>query len=158
MALKRYTGTLTCTLASLADAAARQSAALSLEAGGGVLSAGEVALNAWISVQVQAGTTPDSKAEVYAAAEMNGNWQDGATGSDAAFTASDIDNLPLLGVIDFDDTADAIRMMAPASLRDAFAGAMPDQVSVVVLNESGAAFNAAATEMEVYYVVEAWEA
>jgi hypothetical protein len=158
MALKRYTGTLTCTLASLADAAARQSAALDLQPGGGVLAAGEIALDVYLTVQVQAGTSPNSKAEVYAAAEVNGSWQDGATGSDAAFTASDIDNLPLLGVIDFDDTTDVDRMMAPASVKDAFGGALPEQVSVVVLNESGAAFHATGTNNFVYYEVVVWEA
>lgn len=151
MAYASYTGTLTCTLASLADTSARQSAALDLQPGGAVVGAGEVVVDVVMHVKLTSTSTPNSKAEVYVAGEFNGLWQDGATGSDAAFTAANIDNLPLAAAIDFNGGANT--RSGIFGVAQLFRGALPDQVSVVVLNESGQTFNATGGNHEIAYRV-----
>ena len=128
---------ITITVASLANAAARQSAAVDNTA--------NVFCDALLSVRLKTGTTTaNTSINIYAYGTTSGGtrYTGGATGSDAAYTIVSQTPLILLGRIGIPDTTARTYDSGPFSMSAAFGGTLPDHWGIVIDNESGAALDA----------------
>lgn len=139
---------ITVTLASLADQAARESAAV------------DNRTNKWLDalvsvvIKLQAGTPASDKAVyVFLAATVDiatPTWPDVVTGADAAITPNSPTQLRLLGTI-FAPTSAGTFKGGPWSVASRLDGAMPEEWSIIVQNKTGIAFDASeGTHKKVY--------
>ena len=128
---------ITCTLASLANAAFRQSAAID--------NTTNLFTDALVAVQVKSAASATSATgyvDVYAAGTIDGGttYSGGASGSNAAFTGqlSAAFKLGRIAVIANATTYNG----GPWSVASAFGGSLPQKWAIIVDNESGAALDA----------------
>ena len=124
--------TVTITLTSIADAAVRQSAAITSHAGMGV--------NIRVLTKAAAANVGTCGVYVYTALGDT-TYTGGASGADAAYTAAQYGNLEKLGDVTL---AGTVAVSKTFSLGAAFGGAVPSRFGLVVLNESGGALSATA--------------
>lgn len=133
---------ITITLNSLANTSQRQSAAID--------NSTNLYFDALVTITVVAGTVASSKVvNIYVAGSIDGTtWpgegsgnNDGVTGLDAAITLESPTNLRLLGVLNT-PTSSETYVSEPLSVASAFYGVLPTKWSIIIDNESGAAFNA----------------
>src|SRR6266511_865011 len=130
--------TLTCTLASLANAAARQS----IEVDNGT----NLYLDALVMLKVKsnaAGTLATGYVAVYAYATVDqGTTRTEAAGAtDAGITLTVPPNARLIGIINV--VANAVTYVGgPFSVAQAFGGILPERWGIIVQNQSGAALDA----------------
>lgn len=123
--------TITITLTSLADGAARQSAAITLSG-----------LGANVRVTTKAAAANTGTCGVYFAGALGDTtYAGGASGSDAAYTAAQLDNLEKLGDITLDGTNAVTKLF---SIGAKFGGAMPSKGAIVISDDSGGALSATA--------------
>ncbi len=127
---------ITCTLASLANAAQRQSAAVD--------NTSNLYTDALAAVQVKTGASGVSATgyvDVYAVATVDGGttYSGGASGSDAAFSGS-LSSCFRLGRLPTIANATTYNG-GPWSVAAAFGGSLPDHWAIVVDNESGASLD-----------------
>jgi len=145
------TATVTCTLASLANGAYRQSAVVD--------NSSNLYVDALIGGSIQTGTSPTDKStiEVYAYGERDdgggtSQYTAGCSGSDAAYTADgEEDELKLLEVITVDTTSDQDYEWGPVSVAQAFGGILPRKWGVVYRNATGVTTHATGTNNETRY-------
>ena len=134
MSLKAVWGaktTVAITLTSLANNAARESTVIDF----GTLGAFDAVLR--ITTKGQASSA--SVLNVYAYAALGDTtYTDGATGSDASFTAANILNAKFVDPVQMNTTNTAIAVF---SLAKAFDGVLPAKVGLIVLNKSGDALS-----------------
>jgi hypothetical protein len=127
----------TLTLASLAQAAARESTAID--------NGTNAYINALVRVQVKLQTgTPASDLTVYVYAygsEDGTNYTDNATGSDAAITLRTPPAARLLGTIPTPDSGALTYKSNPFPVARAFGGVMPRKWGIIVLNRTNIAFD-----------------
>jgi len=140
--------TVTITLASLADAAYRQSLVVDNDTNG--------YLDAQIGGSIQTGTTPtvDTNIEIYAYASYDGtNYTAGASGTNAGYTADGEEGLlKLLEVITVDTTTDQDYIWGPVSVAQVFGGILPIKWGIVIKNSTGVALNSTGTNNEVQFI------
>lgn len=126
---------VSCTLASLADGSARQSASVD--------NSSNLYTDALVTVTVTlaSGTPASDKAVyVYAAGSEDGtNFTDNASGSDAAITLRSPTNLRLIGVFSTPDSGGLTYVGGPFSVAKVFDGILPRKWSVVAQNKTGLA-------------------
>ncbi len=133
--------TVTVTLTSLANGSARESTVIDTGAVGAV----DMALR--VKTNGQASGT--SVLNVYAyAALADTTYTDGATGSDAAFTAANRLNSKFVGAVQMNTTSSVTAMLTVAQ---AFDGALPSKVGFIFLNSSGAALSATGADHVIEY-------
>lgn len=141
-------GTVTITLASLANNSWRQSTVVD--------NTTNKYIDALVGGSIQVGTSPTSGNAIliYAYGTYDGtNYTAGASGSDAAYTADGEEGLlKLVESIVVDATSDQDYVFGPASLKDVFGGVLPSKWGIVVKNETGAALNATGTNNEVQFI------
>lgn len=133
---------LTCTLTSLADNGARESTVVD--------NTSNLYLDALLRIKTNglAGSTGLMNVWAYAALGDT-DYTDGATGSDAGFTAANIQNAKLVAVIQMNGTTAVIA--GPVSVAAAFGGVLPDKWGLIFENKSGAALSATAGDHVVEY-------
>jgi len=128
---------ITCTLASLADGSARQSAAV------------DNTVNEWLDalvmLQIKTGAANGSDKRIYLWAYATVDaatpvYPDAVSGADAAITMNSPTQLRLLGVIEASAASTAF-IGGPWSIAQVF-GSMPKKWGIVVQNKSGAALDA----------------
>lgn len=130
--------TITLTLASLANNAARASTYVD--------NATTLYQDALVQLKVKTGASgvaTTGSVAVYAYGSVDGGttYSEGATGSDAALTLVSPTNLRLIGL--FSAVANATTYISsPMSVAQAFGGILPQRWGIVVLNSTGAAFDA----------------
>jgi hypothetical protein len=127
---------ITITLNSLASTSSRQSTAVD--------NSTNLYVDALVSVTIKPGTvTAPSTVSVYAyEVGDSGNYTDGCSGTDGAYTLLSPTNLRFLGQVSLPTSSTA--ETSPAySLAAAF-GHMPEKWGIVVLNNTGAALDATA--------------
>lgn len=138
----------TITLASLADAAARESASIS--------NTTDLFLDVLVALQIKtqnSGVISDPKAVyVYAYASVDGGseWPDVVTGLDAAITLNSPTQLKLLGIV-LVAAINTTYKGGPWSVASLFGGKMPEKWGVVVLNDCGTALSATGADHDVEY-------
>lgn len=138
---------ITCSLASLASASARQSTAVD--------NTSNLYLDALVSLKVKSGASGVSSSgyvAVYAYGTVDGGatYSDGATGTDGAITLTSPPNMRLIGIINV--VANATTYYGgPMSVAAAFGGTLPDHWGIVVSNQSGAALDSTAGNFSVAY-------
>jgi hypothetical protein len=76
-------------------------------------------------------------------------YTDGATGSDAAFTASNLKNAIFLGVVNLNSTTPVVASFEGLAAK--FGGTLPDKFGIIIENKSGAALSATAGDHVVEY-------
>lgn len=139
-------GTITITLASLASAASRASAAVDFSA------MTPIPLDVLVTVQIKTAGTMATGASAavfaYGTADGGTTYTDGVTGTDAAFTPAG--NLKVLGTLNAPTTATSY-IGGPWSLAAAFGGSLPAKGGVVITNNTGAGFDATAGNFVVSY-------
>jgi hypothetical protein len=134
--------TITCTLTSLANAAARESTVID--------NTTNLFIDALLRVKTNGQAGGTGTLEVYAYAALGDtSYTDGATGSDAAFTAANIKNARLVGIIAM-NVATAV-IAGTMSVAVAFGGVMPDKWGLLFKNNSGAALSATAGDHVIEY-------
>jgi len=134
---------LTVTLTSLGSGSARESNVLDLTS--------SLELDVLFRVKANgsaAGNTGTLEVYAYAALGDTG-YSDGATGSDAAFTAANIQNAKFVDNIIMNGTTQVIAVLR--SLRAAFGGTLPNKVGLIFYNNSGAALSATSGDFAVEY-------
>lgn len=129
--------TLTLTLASLANNAARQSAAVD--------NSSTKYQDALVQLKIKtgaSGTSSTGTVVVYACASVDGGttYTEGATGSDAALTLVSPTNLRMVGLINCVANATTY-ISSPMSIAAAFGGKLPERWGIVVQNSTGAALD-----------------
>lgn len=130
---------ITLTGTSLADAAARQSAAVTSHDGMGML----------LRVLTKAAGANTGTVGVYVYSALGDTtYTGGASGSDAAYTAAQWDNLVKLGDVTLDGTNAVSKTF---SVGEKFAGIIPSRLGVILRNESGGALSATAGDHVVEY-------
>ena len=136
---------ITCTLTSLADSstAGRESTSIS-NASDKFL---DVLIQGKIKTQNSGSIASPSAVFVwaYASADGGSDWPDTVTGTDAAITLNNPNQLKLLGLI----YAAAINTQykgGPWSLASLYVGRMPEQWGIVVVNDTGTALSATGTD------------
>jgi hypothetical protein len=125
--------TITITLASLVQAAARQSTVID--------NTTNVFTDALVTVKLKtgAGTSANQKAfNVYAFATTDGGttYTENAGASDAAITLTSPPNAVLIGVIST-PSASTTYVGGPFSIASAFGGSLPDHWGIIVENQEG---------------------
>jgi hypothetical protein len=129
---------LTCTLASLATAGARECTAVD--------NTSNLFTDAlvYIAAKLQAGSPASDKAiYVYAYGSEDGtNYGDNVTGSDAAVTLRSPTNLRLIGVIAVPDSGALTYKSHPMSVAAAFGGVLPRKWGIVVQNATNVTLSA----------------
>lgn len=129
---------ITCSASTLANNAARESAAIDNSA--------NLYLDALVQIAltVASGGVATGTVVVYAAASVDGGttWGGECTGADAAITPDNPPNLVPLGVIATPTTTGGTFKSQPLSVAQAFGGTLPQRWSIVVQNLSGAALSA----------------
>lgn len=129
---------ITCTLASLANAAARASTAVD--------NTGSLYLDALVQITVKSGASSVSSTGVvniyaYGTADGGTTYAEGITGTDAGITLTSPPNLLLIGSINVVANATTYKS-EPFSVAAAFGGVLPDHWGIVIENQSGAALDA----------------
>lgn len=131
--------TVTVTLTSLANNAARESTVID--------TAGAIDIALRIKTKGQASST--GPVNVYAYAALGDTvYTDGATGVDAAFTAANRLNSRFVGAVQLNAANSVTAMLTVAQ---AFDGALPSKVGFIIVNNSGDALSTTAGD----HVVEA---
>src|SRR5438552_184937 len=129
---------ITCTLASLAQAAARESTAVD--------NTSNLFLDVlvYVAVTLQSGSpASDKQIVIYAYGSEDGtNYTDNATGTDAAVTLRIPANFRVIGVIATPDSGSLLYKSHPMSIAAAFGGVMPRKWGIVVENRTNITFNA----------------
>jgi len=129
---------ITCTLASLAAGASRESAAIDNQT--------DLFTDALVSVTVKlAAGTPSNESTiiVYVYGSGDGtNYTDNATGSDAAITLRSRPIMNGIGTIATPDPGGLVYKGGPWSVAQAFGGVMPRKWGIVVRNMTNLAFDA----------------
>lgn len=129
---------ITCTLASLAQAAARESTALD--------NSSNLYVDALVRLHValQSGSPASNKVvDVYVYGSEDGsNYTDNATGSDAAITLRSPTNLHWVGAIQTPDSGALTYKSHPLSIAWAFGWVLPTKWGIVVSNMTNITFNA----------------
>lgn len=129
---------ITCTLASLAQAAAREGTAID--------NTSNLYLDVlvYVAIKLQAGTPgSDKQVIIYAYGSEDGtNYTDNATGSDAAITLRSPTNLRVIGVISTPDAGALTYKSNPMSVATAFGGLMPRKWGIAVENRTNITFSA----------------
>lgn len=129
---------ITCTLAALANAGARESTVVDNSA--------NLYLDALVQLQVKsnaAGTVATGYVDVYAYGTVDGGttYSDSATGADAGITLTSPPNARMIGRINV--VANAVTYQGhPMSVAAAFGGVLPDHWGIIVMNGTGAALDA----------------
>jgi hypothetical protein len=123
----------TCTLASLASAAARASTAID--------NTTNLFLDVLVFVAIKtasSGVSATGYVNVYVYGTVDGgaNYTEGATGTDAAITLTAPPNARLVGVINCVANATTYKG-GPMSVAAAFGGALPDHWGIIVENRTG---------------------
>jgi hypothetical protein len=144
--LKNLYGTeaqaITLSLASLASGAARASTAVDNRT--------NLFLDAMVQLAIKsaaAGVSATGFFQIYAYGTQNVSgaggplWPDTVTGTDATITLVVPTNLKLLGVVNMVAVA-TVYNSEPFSVASVFGGVLPEEWGVVVVNQSGAAFDA----------------
>ncbi len=136
---------ITITLAGLANLAARASTVVDNTATG---PGGGLNLDVLVELQIKgnaAGVSATGFVQVYAYGTVDvvdSLYPDGITGIDAALTLASPTNLKFLGIINL--TANAqIAISEPMSVASVFGGTLPEKWGIVVVNQTGAALDAA---------------
>lgn len=139
--------TVACTLTSLASGSARESAAVDNSI--------NLYLDALVKVKVKFANTVltgDKRVYIYAAGTVDASlpeWPDAVTGADAAITLDSPTQLKLIGAVEA--AQNLTRKSEPMSVAQAFGGILPVNWSIVILNSSGAALTATASDHTVEY-------
>lgn len=134
--------TVTVTLTSLANGSARESTVID--------NSTNKYLDAMLRVKTNGIAGATAAMAVYAYGALNDTtYTDGATGSDAAFTAASIKNAKLIGVVSM-NAATAVTA-GPMSVASAFGGVLPNKWGLIFRNDSGAALSATAGDHVVEY-------
>lgn len=141
---------ITCTLNSLASAAARQSSVVD--------NTTNLYLDALVggffkTASGTLGTSPVVSIYVYAITDGT-NYTDGATGSDAAYTMLTTPNLILAKQVAI-NTAAVVAYFSPFSVALLFGGTMPSKYGLIVSNGTGLALDSAAGGALAYQGVQA---
>jgi hypothetical protein len=136
---------MTMTLASLADAGARESTAVDNGTNlfndvqvGGFLKAGASGVSATGYVNIWA----------YASADDGTTYSDAATGTDSAHTLNG--NAVLLGVVELNANAETAEF-GLMSIAQAFGGAVPEDWGIIIENQSGAALDSTEGNHDLHY-------
>ncbi|MDE1766573.1 MAG: hypothetical protein KGI27_09945 [Thaumarchaeota archaeon] len=138
---------ITITLASLTNAAFRQSTAVD--------NTTNLFLDALVSVVIKtaaASTSSTGYVAVYAYGTTDGgtHYTDGASGTDGAFTPTTPPNIRLIGLINA--VANSTTYVGgPFSVAAAFGGVLPDHWGIIVENETGATLDATAANFVADY-------
>lgn len=127
--------TITLTLTSLADGSARESTVID--------NISNKFMDALLRFKTNGQASGTKTIEVYAYGALADTvYTDGATGSDAAFTAANIKNARLAGIVNMNAATGVIA--GPWSVAAAFGGVLPDKWGLIAKNASGAALSATA--------------
>lgn len=128
---------ITCTLTSIADSAARQSAAVD--------NSSTLYLDAMVQVKVKLATgTPANQKLIYVfvyGSEDGATYSDNASGSDAAITLRVPTNMKLADVIQTPDLGGLTYPGNPFSVASCFGGILPRKWGIAVANYTGVAFD-----------------
>jgi hypothetical protein len=128
---------LTCTVASLADNAARQSTAVD--------NTSNLYLDAMVQAKFKlASGSPANQKIIYLfvyGSEDGTNYTDNATGSDGALTLRVPTNMKLGDIIQTPDSGALSYVCNPFSVASCFGGVMPRKWGVVIANLTGLAFD-----------------
>lgn len=126
--------TVTITLTSLADGSARESTVID--------NTSNKYLDLILRAQSRCSGAATGQVNIYAYASLSDTtYTDGATGSDAAFTAANRLNSKLVGSLQMNGTSPASLV---ESVRAAFGGTLPSKVGFIFVNAAGAALSATA--------------
>lgn len=129
---------ITCTITSLANAAAQQSTVI------------DNTSSAYLDILVflivkshSSSTAANGQVSVYVYASIDGgtNYTEGASGTDGAITLTSPENVPWIGNINVVANSTTYKA-GPFSIAKAFGGVLPDHVGIIVQNNSGAALDA----------------
>lgn len=128
---------ITCTLASLANSAARASTAID--------NTSNLFLDALVELKVKSnasGTSATGSVEIYAYGTSDGGttYTEGATGTDAGITLTSPTNALLIGIGNVVANATTYNI-GPFSVAKPFGGVLPDHWGIIVNNKSGAALD-----------------
>jgi hypothetical protein len=130
--------TITCTLASLADAGARECTAID--------NSSNLYLDAmlYLAIKLQTGSTTGNQAIFvwFYGSEDGTNYTDNATGSDAAVTMRSPSNLRGPFVISAPDSGALTYKAVIASVASFFGGVLPKKWGFVIENKTGITFDA----------------
>lgn len=127
--------TITCTLTSLANGSAREATVVD--------NTTNKFADALLRVKTNGQASGTSFLEVYGYSALGDTtYTDAATGTDAAFTAANIKNSVLIGVVQM-NAATSVTWGA-RSIAAAFGGRLPDKWGLIFKNSSGAAMSATA--------------
>lgn len=128
--------TVTITLTSLANAAARESTVVD--------NTSTKYRDYLLRVQTKGASASNTKTlDVYAYAALGDTtYTDGATGSDAGFTAANRLNARFVGVVVLNGSTAVTG--GPMSVAAAFGGTLPDKVGFIAVNSSGDALSSTA--------------
>lgn len=125
--------TVTITLTSLGNGSARESTVLDFSSSG--------AIDALLRVTTNGQASGTGRLDLYAYAALGDTtYTDGATGSDAAFTAANRLNARYIGFVQMNQATAVVG--AFFSLAAAFDGTLPSKVGLIAINSSGAALSA----------------
>jgi len=134
--------TITVTLTSLANAAGRECTVIDNTA--------NKYLDARVRVQTKGAVSGTALLDVYVYSALGDTtYTDGATGTDAAFTAANRLNARYLGSIQM-NAAVAVKGELP-NVAMAFGGVLPDKWGLIFINNSGAALSATGTDHVIEY-------
>jgi len=135
--------TITVTLASLTNGSAREATVIS--------NASNLYADALLRCKMkgQASGTGVVSVWAYAALGDSSGYTDGATGSDAAFTAANILNAAFVGNIQMNQTTAVVG--GPLSIAAAFGGVLPAEWGLIFKNESGATLSATSGDFVIEY-------
>lgn len=124
--------TVTVTLASLANGSARESTVID--------NTSNLYSDYVLRIQTNGQSSGTAQLNVYAYAALSDTtYTDGATGSDAAFTAANRLNSVLVVSVQMNQTT---AVSSVATLRQAFGGTVPSKFGFIFVNASGAALSA----------------
>jgi len=139
--------TITCTLASLADAGARASTALD--------NSSNLFLDALVQISIatnSSGTSSTGTVRVYAYGSADGGttYSDSATGTDAGITLTVPPNARLIGILNTVANSTTYESH-PMSVASAFGGVLPEDWGIIIENQSGAALDATEGNHDKHY-------
>ncbi len=139
--------TITCTLASLASAAAR--AATAIDNSSNLF---EDLLVQLTSKSGASGTSATGVVNIYATGTTDGGttYGEGATGTDAAITLTSPPNVYLIGTVNMVANATTYKS-TPFSVAKAFYGVIPQKIVIIVQNLSGHALDTTAGNFLLQY-------
>lgn len=133
--------TITVSLASVTNGSARESTVID--------NTTNKYLDALLRVQTKGQTSGTGLLEMYVYAALGDTtYTDGATGSDAAFTAANRLNARFVGAVQM-NAANAVSAMF--SIAAAFGGVLPDKWGLIFINNSGATMSTTSGDHVVEY-------